>query len=112
MTDGVPDAVTLVRRLEGLPLALVIAGSYISSITVTKYLELYNNSWNNLHETMGIRPDYPELTIVTTWMISYDELKRKDVNTVKLLQLWGYLDNQDLWFQLLKWPNYQAQAPE
>src|SRR5205809_387309 len=112
MTDGVPDAVALVRRLEGLPLALVIAGSYIRSITVTKYLELYNNSWNDLHETMGIRRDYPQRTIVTTWMISYDELKRKDISAVKLLQLWGYLDNQDLWFQLLKWPICQAQAPE
>ncbi|KAI9855038.1 MAG: hypothetical protein M1813_000582 [Trichoglossum hirsutum] len=106
------DAVALVKRLEGLPLALVIAGSYIRSITVTKYLELYNSSWNDLHETLGVRRDYPQRTIVTTWMISFGELKRKDVSAVKLLQLWGYLDNQDLWFQLLKWPDCQARAPE
>ncbi|KAH0535996.1 hypothetical protein FGG08_007113 [Glutinoglossum americanum] len=112
MTNSISDAVALVRRLEGLPLALVIAGSYIRSITVTKYLELYNNSWNDLHETLSIRHDYPQRTIVTTWMISYNELKHRDVGAVKLLQLWGYLDNQDLWFQLLKWPNYQAGAPE
>jgi len=102
MADGILDAVALARRLEGLPLALVIAGSCIRSITITKYLELYNNSWNDLHEILGIRRDYPGQTIVTTWMISYDELKRKDASAVKLLQLWGYLNNQDLWFQLLK----------
>jgi tetratricopeptide (TPR) repeat protein len=45
-------------------------------------------------------------------MISYDELRRKDASAAKLLQLWSYLDNQDLWFQLLKWPIYQDQAPE
>jgi tetratricopeptide (TPR) repeat protein len=112
LTDGISDAVALVRRLDGLPLALVIAGSYIRSTTITKYLELYNNSWNDLHETLGIRRDYPQRTIVTTWMISYNELKRKDAFAIKLLQLWGYLDNQDLWFQLLKWPYYRAQAPE
>ena len=87
MTNSISDAVALVRGLEGLPLALVTAGSYIRSVTVTKYLELYNNSWNGLHETLGIRRDYPGRTIVTTWMTSYDELKRKDINAVKLLQL-------------------------
>jgi tetratricopeptide (TPR) repeat protein len=45
-------------------------------------------------------------------VISYDELKRKDQGAAKLLQLWGCLDNQDLRFQLLRWPIYQAQAPE
>ncbi|KAI9773562.1 MAG: hypothetical protein M1840_006836 [Geoglossum simile] len=106
-----PDAVALVKRLEGLPLALVFAGSYIRSTTIAKYLEFYTNSWNDLHETMNIRHDYPRRTIITTWAISYQELKRKDQGAAKLLQFWGCLDNQDLWFQLLRWPRYRAQAP-
>ncbi|KAH0559877.1 hypothetical protein GP486_003607 [Trichoglossum hirsutum] len=78
------DSIALVERLEGLPLALVL----------------------------GARHDYPKRTILTTWMISYGELKHNDANAVKLLQLWGYLDNQDLWFQLLKWPKYRNQTPK
>ncbi|KAH0558618.1 hypothetical protein GP486_004729 [Trichoglossum hirsutum] len=106
-----PDAVSLVERLGCLPLALVFAGSYISKTTIVKYLELYNKSWVALHGEMKNRSDYPERTIVTTWQISFEALKLKDEGASKLLQLWGYLDNQELWFQLLKWPGYESVAP-
>ncbi|KAI9854152.1 MAG: hypothetical protein M1813_001359, partial [Trichoglossum hirsutum] len=104
----------LVERLDGLPLALVLAGSFLVStgISATKYLELYEKSWNKVNQEEYIRNDYANGTIATTWMISYNELKCKDIGTAKLLQLWGYLDNQDLWFELLQWPEYQEQAPE
>lgn len=92
------DAVALVERLGRLPLALVFAGSYISKTTIVKYLDLYNKSWMELHETMMNRHDYPARTIITTWQISFDELKLKDEGAAKLLRLWGYLDNQELWF--------------
>ena len=104
------DAVALVERLGRLPLALVFAGSYISKTTIIKYLELYEKSWNELHVIMN-RHDYPERTIVTTGQISFDELKRRNEGAAKLLQLWGYLDNQDLWFQLLQWAGYEIVAP-
>ncbi|KAH0542026.1 hypothetical protein FGG08_003575, partial [Glutinoglossum americanum] len=104
----------LVERLDGLPLALVLAGSFLAStgISATKYLELYEKSWDEINEEALVQGDYTNGTIATTWVISYNELKRRDVGAAKLLQLWGYLDNQDLWFQLLQWPGYQDQAPE
>lgn len=95
------DAVALVERLGRLPLALVFAGSYISKTTIVKYLELYNKSWAQLHGQMKKRNDYPERTIITTWQISFEEVKLRDEGAAKLLRLWGYLDNQELWYQLL-----------
>jgi hypothetical protein len=80
---------------------LVFAGSYISKTTIVKYLELYNKSWAQLHGQMKKRNDYPERTIITTWQISFEEVKLRDEGAAKLLRLWGYLDNQELWYQLL-----------
>lgn len=105
------DAVALVERLEGLPLALVFAGSYIRSISVKKYMELYNTSWKSLHERMRGRPDYTG-TILTTWSISYSAVIQRNEDAAKLLQLWGYLDSQDVWYELLKWQFRQGSAPE
>ena len=67
-----------------------------------KYLRLYNTSWSEL------QADIPRLrgclngSIQTTWSISYECVKQIDPTAAKLLQLWAYLDNQDLWFELLK----------
>jgi tetratricopeptide (TPR) repeat protein len=90
---------------------LAFAGSYISKTTIVKYLELYDKSWIELHRTMKNRHDYPERTIITTWQISFDEVKLRNEDAAKLLQLWGYLDNQELWFQLLQWQGYEREAP-
>ena len=95
------DVVSLVERLGRL-LALVFAGSYISKMTIAKYFELYNKLWIELHCKMKNRNDYPERTIITTWQVSFNELKLKDEVVIKLLRLLGYLDNQELWFQLLQ----------
>lgn len=57
------------------------------------------------------RPDYSK-TILTTWSISYGAVMQKNEDAAKLLQLWGYLDSQDLWYELLKWQHYKNSAPE
>jgi hypothetical protein len=66
---------------------LVFAGSYISKTTIVKYLELYNKSWAELHGQMKKRNDYPERTIITTWQISFEEIKLRDERAAKLLRL-------------------------
>lgn len=113
-TNNYSEALRLVKRLDGLPLALVLAGSFLASTgtSAAQYLRLYEKSWNDINREVDVLNDYTNGTIQTTWMVSYDELKRKDEGAVKLLQLWGYLDSQDLWFRLLQWPIYWAQAPE
>ncbi|RDL36701.1 Uncharacterized protein BP5553_06053 [Venustampulla echinocandica] len=106
-----PDAVSLVERLGYLPLALVFAGSYISKVDIPKYVKLYDKSWAQLHSKM-IRSDYPERTIITTWQISFDEIQVRNKEAAKLLQLWGYLDRQELWFELVQWRDFESGAPD
>ncbi|KAF4474467.1 hypothetical protein CGGC5_v016964 [Colletotrichum fructicola Nara gc5] len=47
-----PDAATLARQLDGLPLALSTAGAYLSQVTTTcaEYLRLYKESWLRLQK--------------------------------------------------------------
>jgi hypothetical protein len=111
LANNILDAVSLVERLGYLRLALVFAGSYISKVTIPKYIELYNKSWAQLHSKMS-RSDYPERTILTTWQISFDEIQVKNKEAARLLRLWGYLDSQELWFELLQWPRYKSAAPD
>jgi tetratricopeptide (TPR) repeat protein len=61
---------------------------------------------------MKRRADYPERTIITTWQISFNEVERRDTRVAKLLQLWGYLNNQELWYQLLKWSGWENDRPD
>src|SRR5439155_17709890 len=102
------------NRLGGLPLAIVLAGSYISrtGISVSKYLQLYSNSWGDLQKGVHSGRHYPNGTIETTWTISYEEIKSTDEVAAKLLQLLACFDNQDMWFGLLKHGNDDSQARE
>jgi tetratricopeptide (TPR) repeat protein len=40
--------------------------------------------------------------LYSTWQLSFDHVKQQNELSVKLLQLWAYFDNQDVWFELLR----------
>jgi tetratricopeptide (TPR) repeat protein len=44
--------------------------------------------------------DYPERSVWTTWVISYQAVRKKHKLTANLLLLWSFLDNKDLWHGL------------
>src|SRR5262245_39853495 len=48
-----PDAIALAKELDGLPLALSIAGAYLEHVTTSfsDYLRLYKASWLKLQTT-------------------------------------------------------------
>jgi len=92
----------LVQRLGYLPLALVQAGTYMRETKTgcSKYLDLYEASWSQLAaETPRLR-DYENGSIQTTWTISYDRIRHGNRTAAKLLQIWAYLDHQDVWYEL------------
>ncbi|KAL9024121.1 MAG: hypothetical protein Q9196_006743 [Gyalolechia fulgens] len=96
------DMNKLVQRLGNLPLALVQAGTYMHETKTgcSTYLDLYEKSWIQLAaETPRLR-DYENGSIQTTWMISYNRIQHSNPTAGKLLQLWAYLDRQDVWYQL------------
>lgn len=97
----------LFRLLDGLPLAIAQASAYLrqSEISVAKYIQLYNQQWKSLMESQDqsgapLR-DYPNRSVWTTWMISFDAIRAKSTAAANLLLLWGCLDSKDLWYGLL-----------
>jgi tetratricopeptide (TPR) repeat protein len=92
----------LAQRLDGLPLALATAGAYLSQSadSFDDYLQLYNNSWNDLSQYSSGPVDYEERTLYSTWNVSFEQIRDQDPAAAELLRLMAYLDNQDLWYEL------------
>jgi hypothetical protein len=45
---------------------------------------------------------YEDRALYSTWNISLDHVKQQSGLATKLLQLWAYFDNQDVWLELLQ----------
>ncbi|KAF2670106.1 hypothetical protein BT63DRAFT_412865 [Microthyrium microscopicum] len=100
-----PDALALVNKLDGLPLALATAGAYLEQIPATsfaKYLEYWNDSWLDVQELGPRVPSYEDRTLYTTWNLSYKLIKSRNEIAAKLLELWAYFDYQDLWWDFIQ----------
>lgn len=70
----------LAQRLDGLPLALATAGTYLnqSADSFDEYFELYDHR------------------LYSTWNLSFKQVQDQDPAAAELLKLMAYLDNQDL----------------
>lgn len=90
--------------LDGLPLALATAGSYLDQVATSfaHYLHLYNTSWAKLQQTSPELSSYEDRRLYSTWQLSFDHIRQQNELSAQLLQLWAYFDNQDLWFDLLQ----------
>jgi hypothetical protein len=93
----------LIQRLDGLPLALATAGAYLDQVTISvaDYLKLYDTSWRQLHESDVGLDSYEDRTLYSTWRISFDQIQQQNELSAKLLGLWCYFSNQDLWYELV-----------
>ena len=96
------DAAELAKELDGLPLALVTAGAYLkqAAIAFSDYLRLYKKSWAKLQKTSPELSSYEDRTLYSTWQISFELVKQRNLLSAQLLRLWAYFDNQDVWFEL------------
>jgi tetratricopeptide (TPR) repeat protein len=72
------------------------------SDSFAEYLQSYEESWLQLQEDSPRLPSYENQTLYTTWGISLSHVKKQSSLATKLLQLWAYFDNQDIWLQLLQ----------
>ena len=101
MTD--PDAVAVAKELDGLPLALATAGAYLDQVSTSfaGYLRQYEASWLRLQKMTPKVSSY-DRRLYSTWQLSLDHIKQQNELSAKLLQLWAYFDNQDLWIELLQ----------
>ncbi|KAH3938470.1 hypothetical protein HBH53_256910 [Parastagonospora nodorum] len=106
------DARKLAEELDGLPLALATAGAYLHLVpdSFAEYLQSYKESWARLQQDTPQLLSYEDRTLYTTWGISLSHVKQQSSLATKLLQLWAYFDNQDVWLQLLQ--EGRENAPE
>ncbi|KIN06945.1 hypothetical protein OIDMADRAFT_150200 [Oidiodendron maius Zn] len=102
-----PDAATLAKELDGLPLALATAGAYLDqvAISLSEYLYLYKESWAELQESTPGITSYKDRTLYTIWQISFNYIEQHNKLSAKLLRFWAYFDYKDLWFELLQHGN-------
>jgi tetratricopeptide (TPR) repeat protein len=95
----------LLDRLSGLPLALTQAAAYIgqTAVSISRYLEYYDRMWKDLmeHQHEYSLQEYTERSVLTTWRISYEQVKSQNEGASNLLQLWSYLHAGDLWYELV-----------
>ena len=72
-------------------------------MSVLKYTEHYDRTWQRLMEKQGQFPleEYGDRSLLTTWIMSYEQVRRHSEGAASLLKLWGFLDCGELWYKLL-----------
>ena len=98
----------LLGLLDGLPLALAQAASYIreTGLDTASYLRLYKQQWGDLMGSDGESGsplvDYEQGSVATTWTVSFKAVEAQNKNAANLLRLWAFVDGRDLWHGLLQ----------
>ncbi|KAJ5715197.1 uncharacterized protein N7483_012378 [Penicillium malachiteum] len=108
-----PDTITLINHLDGLPLAVVIAAAFMrqTGTSITEYLHYYQQSWSHLQSQSGPGRQYQQGNILQTWIISYQEIQKRDPSAAKLLLLLACFDNRDIWYELVKGASHSSEIP-
>lgn len=98
------DTLALASRLDGLLLAIVIAGAFMreTGTSIAEYLQYYQESWTDLQLQSKPERQYQQGNMLQTWMISYHEIQKRDPNAAELLLFLACFDNRDIWYELLK----------
>ncbi|KAF2219667.1 hypothetical protein BDZ85DRAFT_39542 [Elsinoe ampelina] len=98
------DARLLVEDLDGLPLALATAGTYLTqeAVTFAEYRQFYRSSWERLDAVTSDLLTTEEKTVGGTCDITLQQLRSENPACVDILAFWGLLENDDIWYELLK----------
>ncbi|CAP91131.1 Pc13g00620 [Penicillium rubens Wisconsin 54-1255] len=107
------DEKALVQALEYIPLAITQAGSYIANrlplITVTAYLRLFHESESKRtrllknEDSTDLRRD-PSIryAVITTWQISFEQIRQERPVASDLLALMSMFDRQGIPVDLVR----------
>ncbi|KAL2016678.1 hypothetical protein VTK56DRAFT_3180 [Thermocarpiscus australiensis] len=84
----------LLGLLDGLPLALAQAASYIrdTGLDTTSYVRLYKQQWDDLIGSGGESGlplvDYEQGSVATAWTVSFKAVEAQNKNAANLLRFW------------------------
>ncbi|KAG2026624.1 hypothetical protein GB937_001409 [Aspergillus fischeri] len=100
----VVDIIPIVDRLDGLSLAIVLAGAFMreTGTSCKEYLKLYKETWSDLQSQATPTRHYWQGNILETWMITYQEIQKRDPTAATLLLLLACFDNRDIWYELIR----------
>ncbi|KAH8696621.1 hypothetical protein BGW36DRAFT_343579 [Talaromyces proteolyticus] len=118
LTEDKESTTKLIDQLHGLPLAIVQAASYINenSISLAQYMILLNQQESGLVELLShdFEDDwrYTNLTnpVATTWLISFDQIRRSNVLAANYLSFMSCIDPREIPQSLL--PNNNTSLPQ
>jgi tetratricopeptide (TPR) repeat protein len=89
----------------GLPLALVQAGAYIraTGLTVEEYIAHYDKTWAELMSYQDRYPlqEYAERSVLTTWRMSYEQVRTAKPEAAGLLDQWAFFHPGDMSYELI-----------
>jgi hypothetical protein len=107
------DTVALASRLDGLPLAIVIAGAFMraTGTSIAEYLQFYQESWSDLQLQSNSERHYQQGNMLQTWMISYHEIRKQDPDAAELLLFLAHFDNRDIWYELIQSSRHSSSIP-
>ncbi|KAI5460951.1 hypothetical protein BGZ63DRAFT_425413 [Mariannaea sp. PMI_226] len=77
--DWCPDYDTLLDLLQGLPLALAQAASYLreTGVDIETYIKIYNKQWQKVMGSDNPLTDYHQGSIATTWAVSLNAIENE-----------------------------------
>ncbi|KAH1396389.1 hypothetical protein KXV30_000671 [Aspergillus fumigatus] len=98
------DIMAIVDRLDGLSLAIALAGAFMreTGTSFKEYLQLYNDQWSELQSQAKPTRHYQQGNILKTWTTTYQEIQKQDPTAATLLLLLAYFDNRDIWYELIR----------
>jgi hypothetical protein len=71
-------------------------------ISFCQYLQLYDQNLEEPEQNSEGLFEYKDRRLSTTWSISVKQVHSHDQETVGLLRLLAYFNNQDIWYELLR----------
>jgi tetratricopeptide (TPR) repeat protein len=66
------------------------------------YLQMYEESWDDLAQNSHELLEYRDRTLYSTWNLSLKQVQAQDPEAAQLLRLMAYFSNVDLWYGLFQ----------
>ena len=84
---------------------------YRAGASVSSYLGLFRGAWQSLIKRLGSPANYQDRSLETTWLLSYDRIRRQSPAAADLLRFWACVDYRNFEYDLLKDSKGYFKAP-